>query len=64
MLYVATVSNEAKAMRYIPVRNAPSEETELGAWRGLKKPLRVSADGTENGVATPLAFSVHLVGGG
>ncbi|WP_230812649.1 MULTISPECIES: hypothetical protein [Xanthomonas translucens group] len=32
VLHVAAVSDEAKVMGY----NAPSEETELGAWRGLK----------------------------
>jgi len=58
VIYVTPVSDEAKVMSYIPVRNAPSEEAELGAWRGLKKPLQVFDNGAENGVATPLAFSV------
>ena len=58
VIYVTPVSDEAKVMSYIPVRGAPSEEAELGAWRGLKKPLRVFDKGAEDGVATPLAFSV------
>jgi hypothetical protein len=58
VIYVTPVSDEAEGMGYIPVRNAPSEEAELGAWRGLKKPLRVFDKGAEDGVATPLAFSV------
>ncbi|CTP92416.1 hypothetical protein [Xanthomonas graminis] len=58
VIYVTPVSDEAKGIGYIPVRNAPSEEAELGAWRGLKKPLRVFDKGAEDGVATPLAFSV------
>lgn len=58
VIYVTPVSDEAQVMSYIPVRNAPSEEAELGAWRGLKKPLRVFDKGAEDGVATPLAFSV------
>ncbi|WP_369979374.1 hypothetical protein [Xanthomonas bundabergensis] len=58
VIYVSPVSDEATVMSYIPVRNAPSDETELAKWRGLKTPLRVFADGAEQGVATPLAFSV------
>jgi len=58
VIYVTPVSDEAQVMSYIPVRGAPSEEAELGAWRGLKKPLRVFDKGAEDGVATPLAFSV------
>ncbi|MBN6114246.1 hypothetical protein [Xanthomonas bonasiae] len=58
VIYVTPVSDEAKVMSYVPVRNAPSEEAELGAWHGLKQPLRVFDKGAEDGMATPLAFSV------
>ncbi|MGV1108911.1 hypothetical protein [Xanthomonas translucens] len=30
VIYVTPVSDEAQVMSYIPVRNAPSEEAELG----------------------------------
>lgn len=58
VIYVTPVSDEATVMSYIPVRNAPSDETQLAKWRGLKTPMRVFAGGAEQGAATPLAFSV------
>lgn len=58
VLYVAPVGEGETVMSYVPVRNAPSDEAELGKWRGLKTPLRVFDDGDEDGVATPLGFSI------
>lgn len=58
VIYVAPVGEGETVMSYVPVRNAPSDEADLAKWRGLKTPMRVFDDGKQDGVATPLGFSI------
>lgn len=58
VVYVAPVEDGSPVMAYVPVRNAPADETRLAGWRLLKTPMQVFADGRREGAATPLAFSV------